>query len=117
MDSGNVLTLATLAYSGREGVAACVDQSALPTRRSEDPMGLDRVHPCGDIADRLGNCPTFKSEPMAKRPVGPHGHGNLRRRRATRSPAKRIETAAGSPLSRRVQAAAARRLRLACAAS
>ena len=117
MDSENVLTLATLACSGREGVAACVDHSALPTRLDEDLMGLDRVHPYGDIAHRLGYCPTFKSEPMAKRPVGPHGHTNLRRRTAIRSPAKRIETATGSTLSRRVQAAVARSLRLACAAS
>ena len=80
-------------------------------------MGLDRVHPCGDIADRVRDCPTPESEPMAKRPVGPHGHTNLRRRTAIRSPAKRMEAAGESPLSRRVQPAAARRLRLACAAS
>ena len=117
MDSGNVLTLATLAYSGREGMAAWLDHSALPTRRCEDLMELDRVHPCGDIADRLGSCPTFKSEPTAMRQVGPHGNGNLQRRRAIRNPARRMETAGGTLWSRCVQAAAARRLRLACAAS
>ena len=97
MDSGKALTLATFAPSGREGMAACLDHSAVATRRSEDPMGLDRVHLCGDIADRVGNCPTFKSELMAKRLVGPYGHGNLRRRRTIRSPAKRIESAGESP--------------------
>ena len=117
MDSGNVLTLATLAYFGRKGMAACLDHSALPTRRCEDLIGLDRVHPCGDIADRLGYCPPFKSEPTAMRQVGPHGHGNLQRRRAIRYPVKRTETAGGILWSRCVQAAAARRLRLACAVS
>ena len=117
MDSGKALTLATLARSGREGMAACVDHSAAATRRSEDPMGLDRVHPCGDIADRVGNCPTFKSEPMAKRRAAAARPWELATAESDPLPGQANRNRRGKPLSRRVQAAAGRSLRLACAAS
>jgi len=62
MDSRRVLTLAALASSGREGMAACVDHSAAAARRGEDLVGLDRLTPL--------NSRNFGHRGACRRPAG-----------------------------------------------